>query len=248
MAQGGLNLVGVVSRRTAVGCAARKGTRVALRCARSLLVCGSGGRGHWEAIPEEERSDQLCVHRAGVRAIQNALPHLGRRARLLGVLETSAFDLRRLAVAAGFGLLSPYLQIVIHPTFGPWVSIRGIVATSERFPRDRRARLRPLHSVPATLPRGLPVRCLWPRPLLRVRAVRRPPAARTRTRPALRRRLPRAARLRRRHPTRLRRARTSPPPPRQPGRHRSALSAAHGDVRLAEHRGCELSAPPLAIP
>lgn len=129
LAAGGLNLVGAVpaadGKRLTPGANAQR----ALGNTKTLLVCGSGGPGHWESIPAEERADELCIQRAGERAIEAALGTLPAPSRLLPLRESSAFDLRRLAEAAGFGVLSPYLEILIHPTYGPWVSIRGVVAT-----------------------------------------------------------------------------------------------------------------------
>lgn len=123
-----------MTAETARGLAVRPGAEAALSGARAVLLCASGGRAHWEAIAPAERQDRFAIERAGRRSIENALVHLDPSSRLLDRTATHVFDLRRLAEAAGFGVLSPYLGLVIHPEFGPWVSLRGVVATALDVP------------------------------------------------------------------------------------------------------------------
>jgi hypothetical protein len=101
--------------------------------ARSALVVASGGRAFWERLGPPREGDLHPIDRAGQEAIAAALPRLAG-ARLLSLDERDRFDLRRLAALAGLGVVSPHLQLLIHPTFGPWVSVRGLVAVEAELP------------------------------------------------------------------------------------------------------------------
>lgn len=93
----------------------------------AVLVVASGGRAFWERLDRARRPGEHPIDEAGQEAIAAALPLLPG-ARLLSLEERDGFDLRRLGAAAGLGVVSPHLLLLIHPTFGPWVSVRGLVA------------------------------------------------------------------------------------------------------------------------
>lgn len=100
-----------------------------LEGARTVLVVASGGTLFWERLPDDERAGrQHPIDERGQRVIGAALGALPAGARLLTQDQADAFDLRRLAALAGLGVVSPRLQLVLHPTYGPWVSVRGLVA------------------------------------------------------------------------------------------------------------------------
>lgn len=101
--------------------------------ARSIVVVASGGRAFWERLAPPAPDDPHPIDRAGQEAIAAALPRLAG-ARLLSLEERDRFDLRRLGAAAGIGVVSPHLLLLIHPTFGPWVSVRGLVAVDAALP------------------------------------------------------------------------------------------------------------------
>jgi epoxyqueuosine reductase len=102
--------------------------------ARTVLVVASGGRAFWERLPADLRGREHPIDEAGARAIGAALGQLPGPARVLVPPDTDRFDLRRLAEAAGLGVISPHLQLLLHPTYGPWVSVRGLVAVDVELP------------------------------------------------------------------------------------------------------------------
>jgi hypothetical protein len=97
--------------------------------AASVVVVASGGRCFWERLPAAARAGEPHpIDRIGREAIAAALPALPG-AWLLAEADQDRVDLRRLAERCGLGVVSPYLELLIHPTFGPWVSVRGVVAS-----------------------------------------------------------------------------------------------------------------------
>ncbi|MEM7199325.1 MAG: hypothetical protein AAF628_03605 [Planctomycetota bacterium] len=128
----GLQLVAPVSSGRAAALWIGRGTAArALRGTATLVVCGSGGRAHWETLAPAQQTRAHPIDAAGWAAIDRALPLLPPRSRRLPNDVAQSFDLRRLAEAAGFGKVSPYLHLLLHPEFGSWVSLRGVVAVPE---------------------------------------------------------------------------------------------------------------------
>lgn len=129
LAQAALDLVGAVAADTARALVMGPDP---LGDARSVVVVASGGRGFWQRL-EQRPGEEHPIDRAGHEAIATALPHLGA-ARLLPLEDRDRFDLRRLAAAAGLGVVSPHLSLLLHPTYGPWVSVRGVVVVDDALP------------------------------------------------------------------------------------------------------------------
>lgn len=103
--------------------------------ARAVVVVASGGRAFWERLdPGARERDPHPIDRAGREAIARALPALPAGARLVEQEAGDRFDLRRLAERAGLGAVSPHLLLLVHPVFGPWVSVRGLVAVPVDLP------------------------------------------------------------------------------------------------------------------
>lgn len=106
-----------------------------LGSARSVVVVASGGRAFWERLPAAARAgEEHPIDRVGRGAIARALSTLPAGSRLVEQEATDRFDLRRLAERAGLGVVSPHLLLLIHPVFGPWVSVRGLVAVPVDLP------------------------------------------------------------------------------------------------------------------
>jgi epoxyqueuosine reductase len=128
----GLPLVGVAD-----GDAARAlGAAPVLEGAASVLVVASGGRAFWERLQREPdlRGLEHPIDALGQRLIGAALPALPAGARLLSQPEADTLDLRRLAALASVGWVSPVLELLLHPEYGPWLSIRGVVTLPVRLP------------------------------------------------------------------------------------------------------------------
>ncbi len=129
----GLNLVGCVPTAAARD-TVFPGRTCPAPAGGTVIVCGSGGRAHWDALTPEELAREHPIFHAGQAAVGAALALLDRTARLAGPEDIAPFDLRALARRAGWGVVSPYLQLLIHPEYGPWVSIRSLVFTSLALP------------------------------------------------------------------------------------------------------------------
>ena len=128
LAAHGLNLVDAVPIEVAAA-SYRADPACPLPAARTVLVCGSGGRSHWESLTAADHTRAQPIAAAAQRVIEASLSLLGGDARLVTPAEIARFDLRSLAHLAGWGTVSPYLLMLIHPVFGPWVSVRTLVLT-----------------------------------------------------------------------------------------------------------------------
>ncbi|MGE3172396.1 MAG: hypothetical protein AB7O97_07190 [Planctomycetota bacterium] len=88
------------------------------RCGRELRDCGTavvvGCGGAHE--PSE----------AAVRELQDVLRTAGLRARAVPPVR-SAVSFAALGEAAGFGTVSPVIHRLLHPRYGPWVAVAGVV-------------------------------------------------------------------------------------------------------------------------
>ena len=104
--------------------------------ARSVLVLASGGRALWSAF---RRSPEFGLDPDPLDRFSERVA--GEAARLLGGLPVLAHepregvfaDLVAAGVAAGIGVKSR-LALLVHPTFGPWLSIRAAVLTRRSLP------------------------------------------------------------------------------------------------------------------
>jgi epoxyqueuosine reductase len=137
----GLPLVGVAEGDAARAvCAAP-----VLDGAASVLVVASGGRAFWERLQAESdlRGLPHPIDELGQRLIGAALSTLPAGARLLSQAEADTLDLRRLAALAGVGWVSPVLELLLHPEYGPWLSIRGVVTLPVLLPPTVLARWDP---------------------------------------------------------------------------------------------------------
>ena len=122
------------------------------RC-RGVLIVGNGGRGLWplfEASPEArlrrnplDRYTRRVMQEAARRATPPAHVALYTDKREDGYLPLVA-----LAQRAGFG--SPgRVGVLLHPTYGPWISIRGAIFLGEELPFSETAAFDPCTGCPA---------------------------------------------------------------------------------------------------
>jgi hypothetical protein len=138
----GLNLRGALSaaRYDAVVPAAWR-TAALLPEARTALVVGSGGRALWDALraaPELDAvSDPVDTYTARVLdALARDLIRAGHRSRALYPLERRGgawADFVALGRDAGLGV-SSRLGLLLHPIYGPWLSIRAVLLTGVECP------------------------------------------------------------------------------------------------------------------
>jgi hypothetical protein len=112
--------------------------------ARTALVVASGGRALWTALqaaPERAApSDPVDTYAARVvDAIARDLSTAGHPSRALYPLERRGdawADFVGLAREAGIGVPSR-LGLLIHPIYGPWLSIRAVLLTSFDSPEGK---------------------------------------------------------------------------------------------------------------
>ena len=133
----GLNLRGALSA-TRYDALVPAGWRTAelLREARTVLVVGSGGRALWDALRAaaefEAVSDPVDTYTARVLdGLARDLIQVGHPSRALYPLERRGgawADFVALGREAGLGV-SSRLGLLLHPNYGPWLSIRAVLLT-----------------------------------------------------------------------------------------------------------------------
>lgn len=114
---------------------------------RSVIVVGSGGRSFWEIFKGRvagARPEELAAADGSIDAYSRAvLPRLATELNDAGARVRTVFpfkapgpslSFRRLAEQAGFGSADTVLSILLHPVFGPWVSVRGALVTDADLP------------------------------------------------------------------------------------------------------------------
>lgn len=136
----GLNLFGVVDAARFDACQP-KDQRITSRWPKvgTVIVLGSGGREFWQRFAE------ACAKRAVAGALPLPQQFAGQCVReIAAVFLTQSLPLEvllpegrcpsfaRLAEAAGFGTVSPVSGLLLHPEFGPWVSLRAALLVEGR--------------------------------------------------------------------------------------------------------------------
>jgi hypothetical protein len=128
----GLNLFGVVDAERFDACQPKEQrlARCHPRCG-TVVVLGSGGRDFWQ------RFAQSCAQAAATVALPAPQQFAGHCVRQVvarfhgrppvGVVEPdrTCVSFSRLGEAAGFGTVSPVTGHLVHPEFGPWVTLRA---------------------------------------------------------------------------------------------------------------------------
>lgn len=119
--------------------------------ARSMVVIGSGGREFWRTFTETPTTaDPDELRRAGgsidayskivLTRMAKIVESEGARCEILYPFgkPTRPVSFRRLAEHCGLGVADTVLGVVIHPKFGPWVSLRGTLVTDLELPETQR--------------------------------------------------------------------------------------------------------------
>jgi hypothetical protein len=133
----GLNLFGVLSANQVEQ--ERTGyARRSIEDSSSILLCGSGGRSHWQHVEKVQlqstTAEENPIEAGAWKSIEEGLPLLPEGSFQLPLQEVNQYNLRLLGEAAGFGRISPELLMMIHPIYGPWISIRSMVVVSFQLP------------------------------------------------------------------------------------------------------------------
>ena len=137
----GLNLWGVANldRFDPAQC---RGSKLAERKpgARSVIVIGSGGPACWDQLMAEGALDMQAQHpidqwsRQVIDAEAERLGQLGVEVCTVYPFDSSPPNFLQLAEAAGLGVVSPVIGMLLHPRFGPWMSIRGAIVLRQILP------------------------------------------------------------------------------------------------------------------
>ncbi|MBK8095702.1 MAG: hypothetical protein IPK26_01260 [Planctomycetes bacterium] len=133
--QAGLNLFGIVdaARFDAAQPAEGRARQLQPGCG-TILVLGSGGSSFWRHMvsshgplrapaPDYHPVQEFAV--AQTRTAQALLSAQGIRSRLVQPEDRKTLNFVQLGEAAGFGTVSPVIHILLHPRFGPWISLRA---------------------------------------------------------------------------------------------------------------------------
>ena len=131
----GLNLFGVVDTERF-----DRSQPCEARCARVLpgsgtaIVLGSGGHDFWRQLlalhgarPLRWRQPLRRHAVAAVQPLQTRLAEAGVPGRMVAPVTRTRINVARLAEAAGFGIVSPVVGVLLHPRFGPWVGVRAVL-------------------------------------------------------------------------------------------------------------------------
>lgn len=136
-ADAGLNVLGVVACDEFDRCQPRgRRAREILPECETILVLGSGGSEFWEKMTQEEgspgrpKADHHPINRRGARLTGELMVWLrdhGMRSAAVYPDANRTLNFVQLAEVAGMGYVSPVIGQLLHPTYGPWVSLRSAI-------------------------------------------------------------------------------------------------------------------------
>lgn len=156
LAARGFNLVGVTdARRFDAGAPAGHRLAAILPGARSAVIIASGGRAVWEAatragstgpgwpLPspgDPDPIDTLTRKTVSEEAARFAAAFPEARLRILYPFgeRAATVSFARLAEEAGLGTADTVLRLLLHPRYGPWVSLRACLLTDLELPAGGR--------------------------------------------------------------------------------------------------------------
>ena len=107
----------------------------------TVVLLGSGGRGFWDmlqagaGIEGRARPDYHPIDVASRQRLEVLVELLRGHAVPASLTmpdDDDALDFLRLATMAGLGVISPVIGLLLHPVYGPWVSLRGALLVEGR--------------------------------------------------------------------------------------------------------------------
>lgn len=110
----------------------------------SAVVIGSGGRALWEHMEEQGHLNGQSAQRGYdpidtyselvlLREIEHFRRH-GHEACAIFPFDRNPVNFTKLAEAAGIGVISPVIPFLLHPAYGPWISLRGALIFDVEIP------------------------------------------------------------------------------------------------------------------
>lgn len=134
----GINLWGVARMEDFDGWQSRQARLSACSATcKTAIVIGTGGRAFWRQLAEQQGlGGKDPLDRFSESALEQEVGILaghGVRAKALFPFAKKPVDFLRLAELAGIGKLSPVVPFLLHPRFGPWISLRGALLLEEEL-------------------------------------------------------------------------------------------------------------------
>jgi len=134
----GLNLFGLVDAARFDRCSPCE-QRLAgrMRGCGTIVVLGSGGRQLAQQF-HASRANGLPVPNAdafaaaGLHQVAADISALGVRNEVVELPPSPRWNTGRIAECAGFGTVSPVSGLLLHPVFGPWLRVHGVVLVEGR--------------------------------------------------------------------------------------------------------------------
>ncbi len=102
---------------------------------KTVILLGTGGAAFWNSLDSHERRAKNMIDRASVKRTRQFLNHLKcdrEQTQVVFPFRSSGRNLSftKLAEVCGFGTTQTVLGYLLHPEFGPWVSLRAAVLCS----------------------------------------------------------------------------------------------------------------------
>jgi len=103
--------------------------------ARSAILLATGGSTFWSQLSADERKGVHPIDVATIRRIKAPIAKLkrvGGKVKAIFPFRSSGrrVSFMKMGEMAGLGCSDTLLGILIHPTFGPWVSMRSLLLTN----------------------------------------------------------------------------------------------------------------------
>lgn len=111
----------------------------------SAVVIGSGGRDLWTTLSQAEGFDAAPkrgyhpIDAYSERVLLEEAEHfrsLGYEVCALFPFTNGPVNFLKLAESAGVGVISPVIPFLLHPEFGPWISLRGALIFNRQIPSN----------------------------------------------------------------------------------------------------------------
>lgn len=139
----GINLWGV-ARLEDFDLALCRGAKVGERngSARSVIVIGAGGSAMWRRLKDDPTVDPTKPGAVDVwsrRVLEREAETLrcaGYDVHTLYPFDPDPTCFVQMAEAAGIAVMSPVVNLLLHPRYGPWVNLRGALVVEQQLPSD----------------------------------------------------------------------------------------------------------------
>ncbi len=109
---------------------------------KTIVLFGSGGKYFWDVFKKFQETKEGKLFKNLKDPIDSYTEYCLSKLKIMFPetiqeclypfkAEKLFIDYQKLAVCTGLGHYSPYIKLVLHPDFGPWISLRGLFLTKE---------------------------------------------------------------------------------------------------------------------